>query len=126
MTVLADFEVVNSAPADAAEGKWKSDPFEAGGRLIRTVGGVEQHNAYITLTLTSPTGGQDVFVRAIVNNNPLKPELIPVKESTQHTAVVGFPASYLRADESNVIELHSVDEIGFIVDHIICHFRQES
>lgn len=35
MTVLADFVVANNQPANAPAGKWKSAPFEAGGRLIR-------------------------------------------------------------------------------------------
>jgi hypothetical protein len=125
MTVLADFVVTNNQPADASTGKWKSVQFESGGRLTRTVSGVEQHNAYITLTLTSPTGGQDVAVRVIVNDHPL-PELVEVKEDSQRTAAVAFPASFLRDGSGNVIELHSQGERPFIVLHVICHFRQNS
>lgn len=67
----------------------------------------------------------DVYVRVIVNGHPL-PQLLAVMEASQRTAVVAFPASYLRADSTNVIELHSQDEAAFIVIHVICHFRQES
>jgi hypothetical protein len=130
MTHLADFVVTNNQPAAASNGKWKSvPPFESGGRLTltRTVNGVEveQHNAYITLTLTSPTGGQDVAVRVIVNAHPL-PEFVEVKENSQRTAVLAFPASFLRDGSDNVIELHSQGEHPFIVLHVICHFRQNS
>ena len=125
MTVLADFVVTNNKPADASAGKWKSVPFESGGRLTRTVSGVEQHNAYITLTLTSPTDGQDVAVRVIVNDHPL-PEFVVVKENSQRTAIVAFLASFLRDGGDNVIELHSQGEHPFIVLHVICHFRQDS
>jgi hypothetical protein len=126
MTVLADFVVANNQPADAPTGKWKSAPFEAGGRLIRKDNqGVEQFNAYAALALDSPTGGTDVYVRVIVNGHPL-PQPLAVMEASQRTAIVAFLASYLRADSSNVIELHSRDEAAFIVLHVICHFRQES
>jgi hypothetical protein len=126
MTVLADFVVANNQPADAPTGHWKSAPFEAGGRLIRKDGqGVEQFNAYVVLALDSPAGGTDVHVRVIVNDHPL-PQLVTVTEASQRTAVVAFPASHLRADNSNAIELHSQGEAGFIVLHAICHFRQES
>ena len=126
MTVLADFVVANNQPADAAAGHWKSAPFEAGGRLIRKDDqGVEQFNAYADFALDSPAGGTDVYVRVIVNGHPL-PQLLAVMEASQRTAVAAFPASYLRADSSNVIELHSQDEAAFIVLHVICHFRQAS
>jgi hypothetical protein len=125
MTVLADFVVVNNEPAVASGGKWKSLPFESGGRLTRHVSGVEQDNAYVTLTLTSPAGGQRVAVRVIVNDHPL-PELVEVKEDSQRTAVVAFPASFLRDGNPNLIELHSQGEISFIVLHVLCHFRQNA
>jgi hypothetical protein len=125
MTVLADFVVTNDQPADASAGKWKSAPFESGGRLTRTVNGVEQPNAFITLTLTSPAGGQDVEVRVIINSHPL-PQFVEVKENSQRTAVVAFPGSFLRDGSDNVIELHSKGEIPFIVLHVICRFRQNS
>jgi hypothetical protein len=119
MTVLADFIVANNLPADAPAGHWKSVPFEAGGRLIRTDShGAEQFNAYAALALDSPTGGTDVYVRVIVNGHPL-PQLVAVMEASQRTAVVAFPASYLHPDSSR-------DEAAFIVLHVICHFRQES
>jgi hypothetical protein len=123
MTVLSDFVVINNDPAAASEGKWKSGPFESGGRLVREVNGVEQDNAYTTLTLTSPTGGQNVAIRVIVNDHPL-PQLVEVKVNSQRTAVVAFPASLLKVTGGNAIELHSQGEIGFIVLHVICHFRQ--
>jgi hypothetical protein len=125
MTQLADFVVINTDPAPASQGKWKSDPFESGGRLIRTVNGVEQDNAYVTLTLTSTEGGQGVSVRVIVNNNPLR-FLVEVKANYQRTAVTAFPASFLRDGNDNVLELHSSGEIDFIVLDTICHFRQNS
>jgi hypothetical protein len=126
MTVLADFVVTNNQRAAALGGKWKSAPFESGGRLTRTVSGVEQHNAYITLTLTPRPGGVPaVAVRVIVNGHPL-PELVEVKEDSQRTAVVSFPASFLRDGSDNVIELHSQGEHPFIVLDVICHFRQNS
>jgi len=126
MTVLADFVVTNNQPADAPAGHWKSAPFEAGGRLIRKDNqGCEQFNAYAALALDSPAGGTDVYVRVIINAHPL-PQLVAVMENSQRTAIVAFPASFLRADSSNVIELHSRDEAAFIVLHAICHFRQES
>jgi hypothetical protein len=128
MTVLADFVVVNTGrPAGAQDGKWKSRLFESGGRLTRSVSGTEQDNAYITLSLTSPSGGQDVAVRVIVNNHPL-PVLVEVKEDSQRTAAVAFPASFLSGETGNhnVIELHSQGEAPFIVLHVICHFRQNS
>jgi hypothetical protein len=125
MTVLADFVVTNSQPADAPGGKWKSAPFEAGGRLIRTVSGTEQHNAYVTLAINSPAGGQDVAVRVIVNDHPL-PQFILAKKDSQRTAVAAFPGSFLKDANNNVIELHSSGEIPFIVLHVICHFRQNS
>jgi len=125
MTVVADFVVTNNQPADAPAGKWKSVPFESGGRLIRTVSGVEQHNAYITLTLTSPSGGQDVAVRVIVNAHPL-PVLVAVRQDSQRTAAMAFPASILQDGSNNVIELHSQGERPFIVLDVICHFRQNS
>jgi hypothetical protein len=126
MMVLADFVVLNNEIA-STQGKWKSNPFETGGRLTKSVGGAEQHNAYVTLTLSSPTGGQDVAIRVIVNNHPL-PQLVEVKENSQRTAVAAFPASFLNAQTGNhnVIELHSQGEAPFIVFHIICHFRQNS
>ena len=127
MTVLADFVVTNNDPAAASTGHWKSAPFESGGRLTRSVNGVEQDNAYITLTLTSPAGGQDVAVRVIVNQHPL-PQFVTVKEDSQRTAAVAFPGSLLRDGNgnNNVIELHSDREVPFIVLHVICHFRQSS
>jgi hypothetical protein len=125
MTVLADFVVTNNELVDAPEGKWKSGPFEAGGRLIRTVNGTEQHNAYITLTVSSPTGARPAAIRVIVNDHPL-PQLVEVKENSQRTAAVAFPASLLRPDTNNRIELHSQGETAFVVFHVICHFRQES
>jgi hypothetical protein len=125
MTVLADFVVLNNEAVVASDGKWKSEPFESGGRLVRMVSGVEHDNAYATLTLTSPSGGQNVAVRVIVNDHPL-PELVEVKEDSQRTAVVAFPASFLEDGSRNVIELHSRGEISFIVLHALCHFRQNS
>jgi hypothetical protein len=77
------------------------------------------------LPWTRLPGGTDVNVRVIVNGHPL-PQLLAVMEASQRTAVAAFPASYLRADSSNVIELHSQDEAAFIVLHVICHFRQAS
>jgi hypothetical protein len=43
MTVLADFVAANDQPADAPAGKWTSEPFEAGGRLIRTTLFMDYH-----------------------------------------------------------------------------------
>lgn len=127
MTVLADFVVINTDPTAASDGKWTSEPFETGGRLTRSTGGVEQHNAYVTLTLTSPKGGQDVAVRIIVNDHPL-PHFVEVKSDSQRTAVAAFPASFLNpaSGNHNVIRLHSQGEKAFIVLHVICHFRQNS
>ncbi|WP_125810182.1 hypothetical protein [Actinoplanes sp. ATCC 53533] len=126
MTVLADFVVVNTDPASASGGKWKSDPFETGGRLTRAVNGVEQHNAFVALTLTSAAGGQDVAVRVIVNDHPLS-RLVEVKKDSQRTAIVAFVGSFLNeSGNHNVIELHSRGERPFIVLHAICHFRQNS
>jgi hypothetical protein len=127
MTVLADFVVVNSDPASAQDGKWRSGLFETGGRLTRNANGVEQDNAYTTVTLTSPQGGQDVAVRIIVNDHPL-PVLVEVKANSQRTGVIAFPASFLNGatGNHNSIELHSQGERPFIVLHVICHFRQNS
>jgi hypothetical protein len=127
MTVLADFVVVNTDPASAQAGKWKSGLFETGGRLERHANGLEQDNAYITVTLTSPQGGQDVAVRVIVNDNPL-PVLVEVKANSQRTSVTAFPASFLdnTTGNHNSIELHSQGERPFIVLDVICHFRQNS
>lgn len=127
MTVLADFVVVNSDPATAQDGKWSSGLFETGGRLTRNAAGVEQDNAFITVTLTSPQGGQDVAVRVIVNDHPL-PVFIEVKANSQRTSVIAFAASFLNGatGHNNRIELHSRGERPFIVLHVICHFRQNS
>ena len=127
MTVLADFVVINTDPVAASEGTWTSEPFETGGRLTRSIGGEEQHNAYVTLTATSPKGGQDVAVRIIVNDHPL-PQFVEVKSDSQRTAVAAFPASFLNpaTGTHNIIGLHSQGEKAFIVLHVICHFRQNS
>ena len=125
MTQLADFVVVNTEPITASQGKWTSAPFESGGRLIRNVDGVEQDNAYITLTLSAPAGGPDIAVRIIVNDNPL-PLLVEVKANSQRTAVAAFPASHLKDQDPNVLELHSRNEVGFFIFDTICHFRQNS
>jgi hypothetical protein len=125
MTQLADFVVLNTDPITAGQGKWTSAPFESGGRLIKKVGGVEQDNAYITLTLSAPAGGPDIKVRIIVNDNPL-PLLVEVKSNSQRTAVAAFPASYLNEEDPNVLKLHSRNEVGFFIFDTICHFRQNS
>ncbi|MDQ1742473.1 MAG: hypothetical protein QOE23_812 [Pseudonocardiales bacterium] len=123
MTVLSDFVVVNTLP-EGAPGKWKSQPFETGGRLP---GGEDQYNAYLTLVLTTPSGGADVEVRPIVNGHTFQ-SLIAVKANSRRTEVAAFPASFLSAatGNHNVIELHSVGEKYFNVMHVICHFRQNS
>jgi hypothetical protein len=127
MTVLADFVVVNSDPASAQNGKWRSGLFEAGGRLTRSANGAERDNAYITVTLASSQGGQDVAVRVIVNDHPL-PVFVEVKANSQRTGVIAFPASFLNGatGNHNRIELHSQGERPFSVLHVVCHFRQNS
>lgn len=95
--------------------------------MKRIENGVEQDNSFVTLTLTSPSGGHDVAARVIVNGHPL-PVLVEIKKDSQRTAVLAFPASFLKSETGNhnVIELHSQDEVPFIVLHVICQFRQNS
>jgi hypothetical protein len=124
MTQLADFTVINSDPV-AIDGQWRSSHFESGGRLIRKANGVEQDNAYLVLTMTSPQGGQDVAVRIIVNAHPLS-SLMEIKVDSQRTAMAAFPASFLRDGNDNTLELHSRGEKSFILLHAVCQFRQDS
>lgn len=123
MAVVADFVVIGSAAA-AENGKWKSRPFEAGGRKRLEVNNNEIDNAFVSLVLTSPEGGQNLRIRVIVNDNPL-PVLMLVPREDQRTIVVAFPASLLH-EHNNILELASVDQRAFIVLHAICHFRQDS
>jgi hypothetical protein len=125
MTQLADFVVVNTDPIAANNGKWKSDPFETGGRLLKTIDGKERDNAYVTLTLISPPGGTTSEVRIIVNDHPL-PVLVVVPANSQRTAVAAFPASFLHDGNDNELKLHSRGEVPFGILDTICHFRQNS
>jgi hypothetical protein len=126
MTQLSDFVVINSGPIVAQGGKWRSPPFESGGRLIRKLENVEQDNAYVTVTLTASTGGPDfVAVRVIINDHPL-PVMVGMEEGSQHTRTFAFIGSFLKNGNGNVLALHSEHERTFQILHAICHFRQES
>jgi hypothetical protein len=126
MTVLSDFEVIGTA-STASNGKWKSRNFSAGGRSIATSGtpSKEIDNAYVSLALTSPDGGQDVTIRIIVNDHPLS-VMVFVPKASQREWISTFPASFLKDGSGNIIGLHSVGEKPFIVINAICHFRQDS
>jgi hypothetical protein len=127
VTQLSDFVVIDRNVPETTQGKWRSPPFEAGGRNIRTEGGVEKHNAYLLLMFNVPRNAPagDALIRVIVNGHPL-PQLLAGLENSTNTAIAGFPASFLRSDSSNVVELHAQQENSFYVMHAIVHFRQNS
>jgi hypothetical protein len=125
MAVISDFEIIGSASV-AEGGKWRSRNFSAGGRkILPNVEGKEPDNAYVTLALTSPEGGQDVTVRIIVNNHPL-PVMVFVPKASQRAWLAAFPASFLKDGGNNFVTMHSVGERVFFVLYVICHFRQDS
>ncbi|MEN8654424.1 hypothetical protein ABCR94_28460 [Streptomyces sp. 21So2-11] len=125
MTVLADFVAISHGSSASQEGKWKSQPFESGGRKTLIIDDKEQHNAYVTLSLGSPDGGPEVNIRVIVNNHPL-PLLEPIGKDGRQTVVLTFPASLLKNGTGNILELHSQHEVNFFVFYALCHFRQDS
>jgi hypothetical protein len=123
--VLADFVAISHGTAESQGGKWKSQPFESGGRKVLTVDGKERHNAYVTLTMGSSDGGPEVNVRVKVNNHSL-PLLEPIGKDGRQTVMLTFPASYLKSGTGNVVELSSQHEVDFSVFYALCHFRQDS
>jgi hypothetical protein len=127
MAEVADFVVIDRNQREAAPGKWKSPKFATGGRNILTVGGVERHNAYVTLTFRVPanTPNGHILIRIIVNDHPL-PELVFAVEDSMNTTMAAFPASFLIGGGNNVVELHSQGESGFEVVHAVIHFRQNT
>jgi len=128
-TEVADFVVIDRNHQEpAVGGHWTSPKFSTGGRNVLKVGGHERHNAYITLTFRVPTvQAGHIQIRIIVNGHPL-PDLVFGVENTMNTTMAAFPASHLTGGDhdTDVVELHSQDDIGFTVDHVVIHFRQNA
>jgi len=127
VAVVADFEVLEPWPRTVVEdGKFKTFPFNAGGRLVKRErpSDLEAPNALVTYVVSAPEDSGGVRIRTIVNDNPL-PDLAFVAEGTERTVTASFPASLL-ARNDNQIELASVDQKPFTLSEVVCWFRQNS
>jgi hypothetical protein len=130
MAEVADFVVITNPKVqdvgESASGKWTSRVFATGGRNKLIEGGVELHNAYISLRLFIGDGGEpDRLIRVIVNDNPL-PLFVVAQGGSETTAVATFPAGFLKDGGGNHVKLHAKDERSFTVLEAIVHFRQNS